>query len=244
MDEYLVAQFNRAVSNLNDLLSYGTLNSLNGFNDLVNQGYINLLKSACDTLRDAQQSGVIDELKQFNETGSELNRTIKGYEANRLCDALDTIKKLLGDENKVVLERLSTMFDADTFKAIKEFSDAVTMLNNATRELTTLKNTAATISHDVKSLSEIVASLGREIYDLQQTQKANERNNINLEIRNYLDLLKDPELMKKLGITREIIAAKLAELLNKNGLDTNYLLSVANSEPVIGDAKIDGASLK
>ena len=79
-------------------------------------------------------------------------------------------------------------------------------------------------------LEDVVCNLNRIVFELGEDRSVRERQEVNIEIRNYLDLLKDPELMETIGLTREMIAEKLAELLNEKGLNTKYLVGVAQED--------------
>lgn len=59
-----------------------------------------------------------------------------------------------------------------------------------------------------------------------------DKNIIDIEIRNYLDILNNPELMNSLNINKELLILKISNLLDRKGmvyefnknikLDTNY----------------------
>ena len=199
--------------------------------EIVNSGSLQQLSNAIQTLRDFEMSGSTVTLKEFNETSADLVRSLKGYEADRLCAALEKIKALLTEENQINLQKLATNLDDNALRVLLSFnsaaSEACTTLEN---DLPELKNSSSRLSNEISTLTGLVNDLGREVYQLREDREARQRDNINLEIRNYLDLLKDPMLMQALGLTREMIAAKLAELLNKNGLKASYITEVAKED--------------
>lgn len=234
MSDYEARILTDAIYMLKSIVNSGDLNELfriHELKEIVNSGSLQQLSNAIQALRDFEMSGSTVTLKEFNETSADLVRSLKGYEADRLCDALEKIKALLTEENQANLKRLAANLDDSALNVLLSFNstarETCTTLEN---DLPELKNSSSRLSNEISTLTGLVNDLGREVYQLREDRKARQRDNINLEIRNYLDLLKDPMMMQALGLTREMIATKLAELLNKNGLKASYITEVAKED--------------
>jgi vacuolar-type H+-ATPase subunit I/STV1 len=234
MSEYEARQLEDAIYTLQSLCNQGRLDglfSIENLRQIANEGYIDMLKDACKKLLEAQESGLIQQLTNFNQNTEDLTRTIRGYEATRLCEAIEKIKPLLSDKGRNDISALASNLNDSALTTIAQFVDAVNTLKYlAEGSLQQLNNNSKDMSRDISTLTSLVNDLSREVYELRQDREARQRDNINLEIRNYLDLLKDPMMMQALGLTREMIAAKLAELLNQNGLQASYITDVAKAD--------------
>ena len=234
MSEYEARQLEDAIYTLQSLCNQGRLDglfSIENLRQIANEGYIDMLKDACNKLLEAQKTGLIQQLTNFNQNTEDLTRTIRGYEATRLCEAIEKIKPLLSDKGRNDISALASNLNDSALTTIAQFVDAVNTLKYlAEGSLQQLNNNSKDMSRDISTLTSLVNDLSREVYELRQDREARQRNNINLEIRNYLDLLKDPMMMQALGLTREMIATKLAELLNQNGLQASYITDVAKAD--------------
>lgn len=55
------------------------------------------------------------------------------------------------------------------------------------------------------------------------------KNIIDIEIRNYLDILNNPELMNSLNINEDLLISKISNLLDRKGIIYNFNFELSNN---------------
>lgn len=217
MDSYelqVISSFTSAVNKLEDLCYHGVLNS---FSSTLNDSQVANLISSINVLREMQSNGLLSKLGNLDEVAQTISRSANSYELNELTAALNKLKTALDDDNVRTLKQVATTLDNQTLSTLTEFTRTLQLKGDLEIQgLNAFQSTAARLSNDVSTLGAYIMQMQKEIAELKNSSP-------DVRIRNYLDMLKDPELMASLGLTKKDIAYKIAEELNKLGLPISYI---------------------
>lgn len=220
----VIEEFNSAVSTLRSFFYDGLFDVLSRMNSLANDPTINSFVNAIKELSDMKQSGLLPKLANLNEVAESLSHTSNSYEINELTRAINNLNSAMNNGNISILHEFAGSLNPETLNVLNEF---IKMLKESQKleigGLSSFESTAAQLSNQVYTLGSYIQKLEQDIKEMQQS-------NTDIRLRNYLDLLKNEELMKSFGLTNEKVAQAIADELNKLGLPVTYLGSVMSDE--------------